>query len=104
MFAAGQHKLFSAVFETGFIQYIDHITSEAGNPFIEPEAHDIFDFFHYPWIVPVEIRLLFCEQMQIVFAAFLIIFPAILAKKAGPVVWKLSVRAGPPDIVIAVRA
>ena len=45
----------------------DHVLPEAVHPHVQPEAHDALHFFPDLRIVHVQIRLLFGEQMQIVF-------------------------------------
>ena len=81
----------------------DHVLPEAVHPFVQPEAHDFFDFLTNQWIVHIEVRLLYREQVQIVFPADRVKGPCLAFKVGIPVVGQLAVilqRA--PDIIIRI--
>ena len=46
---------------------VDDVEPESANSLFLPEADDIFEFFPYSRVLPVEIRLGYIKQMQIVF-------------------------------------
>jgi hypothetical protein len=54
--------------------------------------------------VPVEVGLLFSEQVQVILAAHFVIFPAVPGEETRPVVRRIPVSPGAPDIIVAVRA
>ena len=45
----------------------DNILAEAVDTHVQPEAQDLFDLLAHGGIIHIEIRLFFCEQMQIKF-------------------------------------
>ena len=45
----------------------DNILAEAVDAHVQPEAQDLFDLLAHGGIIHIEIRLFFCEQMQIKF-------------------------------------
>ena len=59
---------------------IDHITAEAVNAHIQPIIDHFRNFAAHCGIVPVQIRLLFGKQMQIILPCFFIPFPCAAAK------------------------
>jgi hypothetical protein len=42
---------------------VDDIASEAINAFVEPESNDIVNFFANFWVLPIEIRLFWSEDV-----------------------------------------
>ena len=81
----------------------DHVLAEAVHTHIQPEAHDLFDFFPDPRVVHVQVRLLYGEQMEIVFAALVVELPGLPLNHAVPVVGEGAVLFGlPPDIVVRI--
>jgi hypothetical protein len=51
---------------------IDDIHPEPIDALVQPENHDVVDSSHDVWVFPVEIRLFFAEQVQIVLAGLLV--------------------------------
>ena len=45
----------------------DNVLTEAVDTHVQPEAQDLFDLLAHGGIIHIEIRLFFCEQMQIKF-------------------------------------
>ena len=45
----------------------DNVLAEAVDAHVQPEAQDLFDLLAHGGIIHIEIRLFFCEQMQIKF-------------------------------------
>ena len=84
----------------------DHILTESVDAHVQPEAHDVLDLFTYGWIAPVQVRLLFGEEMEIVLVQILVVFPGAALQDAGPVVRRLAAAFGrcavPPVIVIVI--
>ena len=77
--------------------HADHIHAEAINSLFAPPGHHIVHFLTYFRIIPVQIRLLFGEQVQIIHLSVLIILPCRTAKARAPVIFFF-----PPDIIIMV--
>ena len=81
----------------------DHILPEAVYPLIQPEPHDLLDLLPDQRVIHIQVRLLDCEQMQIVFLADGVEGPGLALKVGVPVVGGPAVLGhGPPDIVIRV--
>ena len=86
-----------------FVQITDGIDAVAIHAFIVPEADNIKDFFFCLRIVPVEIRLFFCEEMQIILSTLRYIFPGTAAKHRHPAIRCTTIRSRiSPDIIITV--
>ena len=83
-----------------------HILPEAVHPQIQPEAQDILHLPAHLGIGHVQIRLLFGEEMEIVFVQPLVIFPGAALKEAGPVVGGTALApdglARAPDVVVVI--
>ena len=80
----------------------DHVHPEAVYAAVKPAIHHGIDRFPELWILPVQIRLLLAEQMQVPLAGFFIVTPRRRRKEGRPVVRLPSVLAVAPDIVIPV--
>ena len=84
----------------------DDILAEPVHAHIQPEAQNPLDLFADPGVGHVQVRLLFREEMQIVFIQVLIIFPGIALEHAGPVVRRNllppAVFPAAPDIVVVI--
>ena len=84
----------------------DYVLPEAVHPFVQPEAHDFFDFLAHLGVIHVQIGLLLGEQMQIKFVYIIVILPGAALKDAGPVVGRQELMAlsaaGAPVIVVVV--
>ena len=63
-----------------FGDQIHHIQAQPVDPTIGPEFTDFFQLCAYRWILPVEIRLFWCKEMQIVLFAFRMPAPRTTAK------------------------
>ena len=95
--------------EAGRLRDIDDgVLAEAVHAELEPEAHDIRDLAAHGGVVVVEVGLLLREDVQVVFAQLLVVFPGLAAEEAVPVVRLLAraveAAAGlAPEVVVAVR-
>src|SRR5271166_3730243 len=81
----------------------DDVHAEAVDALVQPEPHDVVDILANTRVFPVQIGLLVCKQMHVVFAASRIIFPRGTGKERAPVVWRFAVASGMPDVVPTVR-
>ena len=83
-----------------------HILPEAVHPHVQPEAHDLLELLPHAGIVQVQIRLLFGEEMQIVFVQALVVLPGAALEMAGPVVGRQAAPAHrpalPPVVIVVV--
>ena len=76
----------------GFLDIDDRVDPESGKPFIEPPVDHVIDLFPDLRILPVEIRLLFMEYMEIVFILMSReLFPDRTAKVRSPVAGELPI-------------
>lgn len=55
---------------------VDDIETEAVCAAAEPEAHDVMDGLANLWVLPVQVGLLFAEQVQVVLVGSLIVLPS----------------------------
>ena len=85
-----------------FGNHTDNIHSEAIDSFFTPEFHHVINFLAYFFIFPIEIRLFFWKQMQIIHLSLRIIFPCRTAKCSAPVIRFFSVYRIFPDIIITI--
>jgi hypothetical protein len=102
MFNALNRQTLFAVIKACLVQNVDHVAPETGRAFIQPKAQNIFYLFDYLWIFVIKVGLFFIKKVQIIFSAFFVLLPGLSHKKSRPVVWRFTVPAGAPDIVIAV--
>ena len=87
-----------------FVKITDGINAISVNTFLIPETDNIKNFLFSFRIIPVQIRLFFSKEMEIVLSTFRNIFPGTSAKYGHPAVGCASVRCRiTPDIVITVR-
>ena len=54
----------------------DHVHSETVDSLVEPEFHEVIDFAADFRIIPIQIGLLFCEKVKVIFAPGRIFFQA----------------------------
>ena len=80
----------------------DDIHAETVNSLVAPPGHHIVYFVAHFGILPVEIRLFFREQMQIVLSRRFIEFPCGSAEIRSPVGGLMSVFGIFPDIIVTV--
>ena len=80
----------------------DDIHAEAVNSLFQPPVHHVKDLVADLRVVPVEIRLLLGEEVQVILSRSLIILPGASAEAGAPVIRLLSILPVPPDIVIPV--
>ena len=81
----------------------NHVLPEAVNPQIQPEAHDVLDFLPHLRIIHIQIGLLHRKEMEIIFAANLIVSPRLALKIGVPVVGQLPVLpCRTPDVVVRI--
>ena len=64
----------------------DHVFPETVHTHIQPESQDLLNFLTDEGVVHIQIRLLYCKQMQVVFATYFIIGPCFSFKIGVPVV------------------
>ncbi len=69
----------------------DNVHTESVHTFFEPPVHHIVNFLAYNRIFPVQVRLFFGEQMQVIHICCFVIFPCRTGETGTPVVWKASV-------------
>jgi hypothetical protein len=55
---------------------VDDVQAEAISAPVKPEAHDLVDSFSNGGVLPVQIRLLLGEQVQVIFVCSLIVLPS----------------------------
>ena len=79
---------------------VDDVKSESPHSLFLPETDDIFEFFPYSRVLPVEVRLGYIEKMQIIFSQGRDIFPCISTELGYPVGGSVSVDRIPENIVI----
>ena len=85
-----------------FGNHTDNIHTETINSFFTPEFHHVINFLAYFFIFPIEIRLFFWKQMQIIHLSLRIIFPCRTTKYSAPVIRLFSVYRIFPDIIITI--
>lgn len=73
------------VFKSSFADQVDHVETETADAFIHPEPDDFLNFFPYIFIVPVQVRLCYIKEMEIIFIKLFYVFPGISAEFAFPV-------------------
>ena len=85
------------------------IDSEAVDPLLEPEFHGrVVECASGGGVLPIEIGLLFCEEVEVVFLCLLVPFPCASAEDRAPVVrWHVCAICGvfrrSPDVPISLR-
>ena len=82
--------------------HVDDIHSEAVDPLVQPPPHHGIHIFAHLRIIPVQIRLLGRENVQIILLSVFVIGPGRTAEPGTPVVWRFSIPSIPPDIIIPV--
>ena len=85
---------------TEYILIIEEINR--GNALINPEIHNVITCLPDIWILPVQIRLFFRKQMQIILSACLIIFPCRPLETACPVVRFMTILWIHPYIIVTI--
>ena len=81
-----------------FRQKRNHVHPKSIDAFVKPEAHHGVDFLPQRFVFPVQIGLLFGEQVQVVFTRRLIECPGRAGKEGLVVVGLFA-----PDVIIPVR-
>ena len=96
-------RFFVREFRLLFGDQADNVHTESINTFFQPPVHHVENFLTYDRVVPVEVWLLFREQMQEIHICCFIIFPCRTGEAGAPVVRKAAVFfCRTPDIVISV--
>ena len=80
----------------------DNIHTESIYSFFQPPVHHVKYFFPDFWIIPVQIRLFFRKQMQIIHIRFFIIIPCRPGETGAPVIRFLSIFSISPDIIVTI--
>ena len=83
--------------------HTDHIHTETVDSLVTPEFHHIVNFLAHFLIFPVQIRLFFGKQMQVIHLCLIVVFPCRTAEYTAPVIWLFSVYRIFPDIIVTVR-
>ncbi len=87
-----------------FRNQVNDVQTQAVDAAIGPELAHLFQLGAHGRILPVEIRLLRGEQVQVILFALRVPAPGVAAKLGAPVVGQLLRRAVSPDVELAVRA
>ncbi len=77
---------------------IDDIQAESRDAHIGPKLHDFVNLPPHLFVFPIQIRLGFVEQMQVILLGHLVVFPGGTPELGLPVVGLI-----PPDVIGAVR-
>ena len=96
---SGRHR---TVVEILLADHADDVHPPSVHAFVAPPAHHLKHAFPDFWICPVQIRLFFCEKMQVVLAAFFILLPGGSGEAGAPVVRRSAVLSVLPDVIIPV--
>lgn len=80
---------------------------EAIHTFVQPEPHNIMHLIPNLWVLPIQIRLFRCEDVEIILISCFVIFPCTSSPNSTPVIRRLPlpifvVLGLLPDVVIAV--
>ena len=78
------------------------VHAESVHALVEPPVYHVVDLPPHAGILPVQIRLLIREEMQVPLAAPLVVVPRGGGEEGDPVVRLPPVPAVPPDVVVAV--
>ena len=84
----------------GLGDVVDYSHAEAVNSFIRPELHDAVHLFPHRRIIPVQIRLFLCVQMQEILITLRFLFPCRKSEMTAPVVRRQTARFPIPEEVI----
>ena len=91
------------VWQAGLLRdEVDHIHAKAVHALIQPEAHHVVHALTHIGVLPVQVGLLGGEQVQVILAGGLVLFPRRAAEAGAPVVGQPAVFSLPPDVVIPV--
>ena len=99
--AAALHLTVRHVFRLGY--KADDVHTESVYALIAPPGHHVEDLIPHLRVVPVEVRLLLREEVQIVLVRSLIVFPCGSAETRSPVGRLSAVLRVAPDVIVAVR-
>ncbi|MNE76776.1 hypothetical protein D3C80_1730330 [compost metagenome] len=77
------------------------IEPESVYTFLEPPLNHVMKLINHSRVIPVQVRLLFGIEMEIIAVGSGIMFPDGTAKVRLPVVWRPAILTFAPDIVIA---
>ena len=80
-----------------------NIHPEAIHALVQPPVHHPENFLPDLRVLPVQIRLFFGEEMEVIHLSPFVKLPSTSGKAGAPVIGKLAVFAFPPDVVITVR-
>ncbi len=84
-------------------QRLGNVDSEAIHSTVEPEFEDGIELGSDTFVLPVQIRLLRQEEMEVVLAGGVIERPSGPSEEAHPVVWRATVGTRiSPDVVVSV--
>ena len=78
------------------------IDAKTGDAFIQPPVNHGVDFLAQLRVFPVEIRLLFMKNVQIVALLASDFFPRAAAKNRSPVIGRAARRGGFKDVIITI--
>ena len=83
----------------------DDVAAEAVHALIHPKIADVGDLAAHGGVFPIQVGLLFAEQVQIPFPRLFVVCPGAAAEARRPVVGRLASVLSPalaPDIIVAV--
>ena len=85
----------------GLFDVGDGVDAEAAHPLVQPEASRVEKRLSHLRVLPVQVRLLFCEGVEVILPPLLAPRPGRTAKNAPPVRGGASIRLRvPPDVPI----
>ena len=82
---------------------VDDVHPEAVDTAVEPPAHDVVDGLAHLRVLPVEVRLLTVEQVQVVLAGRGFPLPGRSAEERAPVVRFGAAGGVAPDVPVPLR-
>ena len=84
--------------------HVDHVHAEAVDALVEPEAHDVVHLGPQRRVLPVQVRLLAAEHVQVVLAGGLVPLPDRAVEGRFPVGGRRTIGLGvTPEVVAVVR-
>ena len=107
VFVAAHYRIELTVRQSFLFRNIGYdVATEAVYAQIEPVIAYIYDFLPDLGIIPIQIGLLFAEQVQVPFSRRFVVFPRFSRKTRSPIIrrtFAVFASALPPNIIIAIR-
>ena len=98
--ADGSRQRLAAVSQAVLRDQVDDVHAETVHALGQPPVDHVIDLAAQRGVIPVQVHLLFAEQVQRPFVPFGIVIPRGAGKKAHPVVRLFSVPAFVPDVIV----